>query len=99
MARRFTSALLSREQGPSRRASRALKATATPSLARSLLAAPPRGQPPPAPSRVWEVRCYGPFYGQLKASIWLRTGDKPPWLLELELAVHHGGWRVAHLTP
>jgi hypothetical protein len=99
IARRFVRALLQLQQDPTaRRLPGSLASTTAPRLARSLLARPPRSHPP-APTRLGQIRLYGPFSGQIKASAWLREGRSGAHLLEVTLKQHAGGWRVTRVQP
>lgn len=99
VARLFLHALLQLAQHPTApRPRRALTATASPALARSLLERPPRGRPP-AVARLGQTRLYGPLDGQIKASTLVRYRGAGPALLEVTLIPRVGGWQVARLRP
>jgi hypothetical protein len=99
-ARVFLAAFLAYERGHrTRTATGALERTATPALARSLLAAPPRRPPGrawPPPARVRRLTVIGPSAGRLKALAVLdRDGRRS--VLELHLRRSGGRWHVAEL--
>lgn len=96
----FLTAFLAAERGARRPAVvRGIRHTATPQLARALLAHParrPPGQAWPPRARVRHVTLYGPSAGRLKALATLERAGRRG-VLELRLLREHGRWRVAEL--